>query len=97
MLSRIEKKPGGPEYPLSDSADYLYYKYILESIYEAVFKHCTNTLRDGKPLEDSPFNLKILQDMTGIEAELLLKVLLNEKMITIRKRNNRYLKEKLIV
>uniref|UniRef100_A0AC35EYV2 Histone acetyltransferase n=1 Tax=Panagrolaimus sp. PS1159 TaxID=55785 RepID=A0AC35EYV2_9BILA len=37
LLSRVEKIPGTPERPLSEAADFLYYRYYYESFLEMVF------------------------------------------------------------
>uniref|UniRef100_A0A914Q7Q3 histone acetyltransferase n=1 Tax=Panagrolaimus davidi TaxID=227884 RepID=A0A914Q7Q3_9BILA len=85
LLSKTEHVPGGPEFPLSESADHIYHKYILESIYEATFNYCHNELKKGIKLENIDLNLRLYQSLTGIGAKFIVKVLLEEKIIKIKR------------
>uniref|UniRef100_A0A914YAK7 histone acetyltransferase n=1 Tax=Panagrolaimus superbus TaxID=310955 RepID=A0A914YAK7_9BILA len=85
LLSKTEHVPGGPEFPLSESADHIYYKYVLESIYEATFNVCYEELKKGTKIENVDLNLLLFQSLTGIAAKLIVKVLLEEKIMKVKK------------
>jgi len=84
----VENLPGGPEYPLSDAADILYSRYILDTIYSVAFKFALDQKKKDPKREmgNEPFSIQLLEEETGIQDTFLLKVLKEAHLIQIRNR-----------
>uniref|UniRef100_A0A914YZJ1 histone acetyltransferase n=1 Tax=Panagrolaimus superbus TaxID=310955 RepID=A0A914YZJ1_9BILA len=83
LLSRVEKIPGTPERPLSEAADFLYYRYYYESFLEMVFSWWQCNERDGIDSEKQSFNLGLIEQWTGISKRDMLKVLHSEGIVDV--------------
>ena len=73
---------------MSDAADILYSRYILDTIYSVAFRFALDQKKKDpkRQMENQPFSIQLLEEESGIQDTFLLKVLKEARLIQIRNR-----------